>query len=62
MSNNLSLVMVMPASASVLMFSSISASVIVKSPFALVSAVAISRFSDFDSSVCSSTVSFWSLP
>ena len=55
-SNSLSFVIVIPATPSVLMFSSISASVIVKRPLARVSAVAIRRFSDFDSSVCSATV------
>jgi len=62
MSNSSSLVIVTPASASVEMFSSINLSVIVKSPFAFVSSVRISAFSPLDSSSCSPSVSFWSLP
>ena len=44
------------------MFSSISSSVIVNRPLALVSSVDTTVFSAFDSSVCSASSRLWSLP
>ena len=44
------------------MFSSIKVGVIVNRPLVAVSGVRMTLFSSFDSSVCSFTVSFWSLP